>query len=291
MPGGQWINRYRDRHRHRLVIGKTRGPGAPQSEKAGRTRTTFRCDSASFRIDSTMSRDAAQARKTWHSDEPRLGDEHSFCLVAAETPLSLRARIISLTAAHFRASEEGNPSWRFRAQAKRKHQRLLPRQAPLRLSIWRQGWPRIINSPSARGEAILGDLVESDHQASQERRAGPDFGLWHLAGPLARSPHGPQSGDRRGHQDQSEQESGIPAGQGFKARDIRLTGRSRERFAPSAPLAGPSMTRPPRSHEGRGLPRQDISRDGHERQRRRGRQPLSVTHIRAGGARVLGLEL
>lgn len=35
MPGGQWINRYRERDRNRLVIGKARGPEPPQSEEAG----------------------------------------------------------------------------------------------------------------------------------------------------------------------------------------------------------------------------------------------------------------
>ena len=70
------------------------------------------------------------------------------------------------------------------------------------------------------GEAILGDLVGliTKHLKKGERIR--ISGLGHLAGQEARRAHGPKSSDRRGHQDQGEQESRVPGGQGFEARDL-----------------------------------------------------------------------
>src|SRR5262249_11715232 len=67
-----------------------------------------------------------------------------------------------------------------------------------------------------------------DHQASQERRTDPDCGFWHLAGQATRGPHGTQPGDRRSHQDQSEQENRLPAGQALEDGGLTAGSDTRE---------------------------------------------------------------
>ena len=72
-----------------------------------------------------------------------------------------------------------------------------------------------------QGNAILEDLIGliSKHLKKGVRvpqRSG------HPAGAQARRPHGPQSGDRRGHQDQGQQEGRVPRRQRAQAEHLRL---------------------------------------------------------------------
>ncbi len=66
------------------------------------------------------------------------------------------------------------------------------------------------------GEAMLNDLVAliTKHLKKGERIR--IAGSRHPSGAQARRPHGPQSGDRRGDQDQGEQEGRLPRVQGIE---------------------------------------------------------------------------
>jgi hypothetical protein len=65
--------------------------------------------------------------------------------------------------------------------------------------------------PKRQAEAVLGDLVTLD-PAPQERRQNPPSR--HPAGAEACGQDGTEPGDRRGDQDQGEQEGRIPTSQG-----------------------------------------------------------------------------
>jgi DNA-binding protein HU-beta len=145
-----------------------------------------------------MSRDAAQLRRKLAFQANRRPTRALILgLVAAETPLSLRARIISLTAAHFRASEEGNPSWRFRAQAKRKHQRLLPKASPVTLKHLAARLAKDHQLTKRAGEAILGDLVSliTKHLKKGERVRISGFGILQVRSRAARMGRNPATGE------------------------------------------------------------------------------------------------
>src|SRR5262249_42115953 len=88
-------------------------------------------------------------------------------------------------------------------------------------------------TPEKRGRGDPRRPREPDHQASQERRADPNCGFWHLAGQATRGPHGAKPRDRRSHQDQSEQEDRIPAGQALE--DGGLTAGADTRDLPRRP--------------------------------------------------------
>ena len=68
--------------------------------------------------------------------------------------------------------------------------------------------------PKKQAEAVLGDLVTLTDPAPQERRQNPPDRPRHPPGAEACRQDGTQPGDRRGHQDQGEQEDRLPAGQG-----------------------------------------------------------------------------
>ena len=65
-----------------------------------------------------------------------------------------------------------------------------------------------------QSEAILNDLVTMMVKHLKKGRSHPHRRLWNSSGPQARRSHGPQSGDGRTDQDQSEQKGRFPRGQG-----------------------------------------------------------------------------
>ena len=71
-----------------------------------------------------------------------------------------------------------------------------------------------------QGQQMLGGPRRPDHQAPEEGRAGEDRRARHPASAQARRPHGPQSGDRRGHPDQGQQEGRLPRHQGTQDGDL-----------------------------------------------------------------------
>src|SRR5262249_54718213 len=97
---------------------------------------------------------------------------------------------------------------------------------------------------------------------SKEGGADPDWGFWHLAGQATRGPHGTQPRDRRSHQDQSEQEDRIPAGQALEdggltaGADTRVTcpvGHRRRGRPWSGPTARISRREPSRAAANAGV--------------------------------------
>ena len=151
-------------------------------------------------------------------DEERGAAAASVSLVRTRapslSPLFPAPNYISPAGAHFRASTGGRSVMAAKAAAKPSRPVTIKHLAAT-LAEDHQLTKRAGRSPARRPG-------RPDHQASQEGRADPDRWSGHPAGAQARRPHGPQSGDRRGHQDQGQQEGRVPRRQGPQDGDLTI---------------------------------------------------------------------
>ena len=80
-------------------------------------------------------------------------------------------------------------------------------------------------------EDLIGMITKHLKKGERVKIAGPR----HSGGAQARRPHGPQSGDRRGDQDQGQQESRLPRRQGSEDGDLTA---APFRFSKAPPVPG-----------------------------------------------------
>src|SRR5206468_11669213 len=79
---------------------------------------------------------------------------------------------------------------------------------------------RATRSSEDYGECLALGSRQPDRPSSQEGRKGSNSGARNSVRSQAGSAHGPQPGDGRGDQDQGQQESGLPRGQGVERVDL-----------------------------------------------------------------------